>query len=51
MIIDYYNKYPDPSIKIVKKTEADADGWEKELAQEGGDDDSFPEDGGIEGGS
>jgi hypothetical protein len=33
MIIDYYNKHPDPSMKIVKKTETGDDGWGKQSAQ------------------
>ena len=45
MIIDYYNKYPDPSIKIMKKTETNDDGWGKQSAHEGDDDDSSHEDG------
>ncbi len=40
MVIDYYAKYPDPELKIVKKDMEGDDGGGKQPAEEGTDESS-----------
>jgi hypothetical protein len=44
MVVDYYAKYPDPELKIVKKDAEGDDGGGKQPAVEEGDESSYDED-------
>jgi hypothetical protein len=44
MVVDYYAKYPDPELKIVKKDAEGDDGGGKQPAVEEGDESSDDED-------